>query len=193
MFFFFSVMSAAALRVLRCGRVCDAHDCGITLLVAILGERAMAQRFVTAQPIAYQSPSPGRLTIRPKVYRIAAESCEPLANFGLGSGAKDLVGARGSDVGALERLLSVICGAGRAQALHRADLPTLRGALAARQPTHRRPTPSSCPLVARSPVLAACGQLSAALFANPMGSPRFAALLLLLLPHAGTPLSLKNT
>ena len=49
MFFFFSVMSAAALRVLRCGRVCDAHDCGITLLVAILGERAMAQRFVTAQ------------------------------------------------------------------------------------------------------------------------------------------------
>ena len=49
MFFFFSVMSAAAFRVLRCGRVCDAHDCGITLLVAILGERAMAQRFVTAQ------------------------------------------------------------------------------------------------------------------------------------------------
>ena len=39
----------------------------------------------------------------------------------------------------------------------RADLPILRGALAARQPTHRRPTPSSCPLVAHSPVLAACG------------------------------------
>ena len=64
----------------------------------------------------------------------------------------------------------------------------LRGALAARQPTHRRP--DAVELSTRSS-LARFGRLQRYLPIQ-MGSPRF-ALLLLLLPRAGTPLSLKNT
>ena len=74
-----------------------------------------------------------------------------------------------------------------------ADLPTLRGALAARPPTHRRPTPSSCPLVLLTrPFWPLAGSSPQRYLPIQMGSPRFAALLLLL-PRAGTPLSLKNT
>ena len=112
----------------------------------------------------------------------------------LGSVAKDLVGGPGSDVGALERLLSVICGAGRAQeAASRADLPALRGALAARQPTHRRPRRRRAvhSLLTR-PFWPLAGSSPQRYLPIQMGSPRF-ALLLLLLPRAGTPLSLKNT
>ena len=79
MFFFFSVMSAAALRVLRCGRVCDAHGCGITLLVAILGERAMALRLVTAQRLPYQSSSPDRPTDSPRRRRRQLIKLRPLS------------------------------------------------------------------------------------------------------------------
>ena len=81
MFFFFSVMSAAALRVLRCGRVCDAHDCGITLLVAILGERAMAQRFVTAQRLRTRALRLAGSLFAPRYRTAAWRGCEPLANF----------------------------------------------------------------------------------------------------------------
>ena len=85
-------------------------------------------------------------------------------------------------------------GPGGRKAASRADLPTLRGALAARQPTHRRPTPSSCPLVLLTrPFWPLAGSSPQRYLPIQMGSPRFALLLLLLRPKAGTPLSLKNT
>ena len=75
----------------------------------------------------------------------------------------------------------------------RADLPILRGALAARQPTHRRPRRRRAvhSLLTR-PFWPLAGSSPQRYLPIQMGSPRFAALLLLL-PRAGTPLSLKNT
>ena len=75
----------------------------------------------------------------------------------------------------------------------RADLPTLRGALAARQPTHRRPRRRRAvhSLLTR-PFWPLAGSSPQRYLPIQMGSPRFAALLLLL-PRSGTPLSLKNT
>ena len=75
----------------------------------------------------------------------------------------------------------------------RADLPILRGALAARQPTHRRPRRRRAvhSLLTR-PFWPLAGSSPQRYLPIQMGSPRFAALLLLL-PRSGTPLSLKNT
>ena len=69
----------------------------------------MAQRFVTAQRLRTRALRLAGSLFAPR-YRTAAWRVVSLSQTWVWSGAKDLVEARGSDSGALERLLSVICG-----------------------------------------------------------------------------------
>ena len=152
----------------------------------------MAQRFVTAQRLRTRALRLAGSLIRPKVYRITASRVVSLSQtLVLALEPRTWWGHEGAMSEPWRGFLVSFAGPGGQEA-QRIESRSACSARCARgeQPTHRRldaVEPSTRSSLARS------GRLRAALFANPMGSPRFAALLLLLLPRAGTPLSLKNT
>ena len=75
----------------------------------------MAQRFVTAQRLRTRALRLAGSLFAPTALRVEGRLSQTL----VWSGAKDLVEARGSDSGALERLLSVICGGVRSSRFER--------------------------------------------------------------------------
>ncbi len=123
--------------------------------------------FCDSATIAYQSASPGRLTIRPKVYRTAASRVVSLSQtLVLELEPKTWWGHAGTMPEPWRGFLVSFAGLGGRKRLHREQI-CLLCAVRSRRGSQRTggPTPSSCPPVAHSPVLAAGS--SPQLFANP--------------------------